>query len=190
MRRLVRIGSLDGVALYVHWSTFAAAALALLLAPWRPGLTLVFLLSLLGMMLLHEWGHVAVARQRRCVPHAIELYPLFGVTRYSRPWSRWDDALIAWGGVAAQCAVAVPLVFAASRQGFGGPELLNAAVAVFGHFSLVVAAFNLLPVKPLDGARAWQVVPVLWRAVAAGRSADPGHDRRRLPRKPGWPTSE
>ena len=39
MRRLIRVGSLDGVALYLHWGTFAAAALALLLAPWRPVMT-------------------------------------------------------------------------------------------------------------------------------------------------------
>jgi hypothetical protein len=36
-----------------------------------------------------------------------ELYPIHGCVRFRQPWSRYDDALIAWGGVAAQAVVAV-----------------------------------------------------------------------------------
>ncbi len=41
---------------------------------------------------------------------AIELYPIHGFVRFQAPWSGYDEALIAWGGGAAQEAVALPLV--------------------------------------------------------------------------------
>ena len=107
------------------------------------------------------------------------------------PWSRLDDAVIAWGGVLAQLVVAFPLVIATSRHGFEGPELVNAAVAILGHWSLVIAAFNLVPIEPLDGARAWRVLPVLYRGVVAGLGAAQRRRERKGPRRsPRWPASD
>jgi Zn-dependent protease len=40
-------------------------------------------------------------------------------------------------------------------------EPLNAALAILGGVSLVVAVFNLLAVPPLDGSTAWGIVPEL-----------------------------
>jgi Zn-dependent protease len=36
---------------------------------------------------------------------------------------------------------------------------VNAALFIFGQYSLVVAVFNLLPVRGLDGAMAWRIIP-------------------------------
>lgn len=191
MRRFVRAGKLDGVPLYLHWSTIVLPTAALFLAPTRLPLTVVVLLAYFAVLLLHEWGHVLAARRRRCAAHSIELYPILGITRYSMPWSRLDDAFIAWGGVLAQLVVALPLVLATSRHGFEGPELVNAAVAILGHLSLIIAAFNLVPLEPLDGARAWRVLPVLYRGVVAGLGAAPRRrERKRSPRAPRWPASD
>jgi hypothetical protein len=51
-----------------------------------------------------------VAQRKDCRVSAIELYPIYGCVHYTQPWSRHDDAVIAWGGVLAQGIVGIPLV--------------------------------------------------------------------------------
>jgi Zn-dependent protease len=38
-------------------------------------------------------------------------------------------------------------------------EALNAVLVIFGNYSLCAAAFNLLPIRPLDGSVAWGIIP-------------------------------
>jgi Zn-dependent protease len=71
-----------------------------------------------------------------------------------------DDCIIAWAGVVAQAIVAVPIIVVVSIFGNTRVEPLNAALAIWGFFSFGTAIFNLLPVPPLDGARAWRIVPL------------------------------
>src|SRR5438132_12248531 len=42
-------------------------------------------------------------------------------------------------------------------------EAINALLAFLGFYSLFVAAFNLIPIAPLDGATAWGLIPA-WLA--------------------------
>ena len=92
---------------------------------------------------------------------AIDLYPIHGRCHFDAPWSRFDHCVIAWGGVIAQAAIAVPLVLWVAVFGYSRFEPINAVLAILGGYSLVVAAFNLLPVSPLDGAIAWRIIPEL-----------------------------
>jgi membrane-associated protease RseP (regulator of RpoE activity) len=107
---------------------------------------------------------------------SIELYPIWGITRFSQPYSRFDHCVIAWGGVVAQAIVAVPLIAVAETLGYTRFQPLNAILAIFGFFSLGVALFNLIPAPPLDGAVAWGLLPALFKR-GAGRPAK---------REPGW----
>jgi Zn-dependent protease len=75
--------------------------------------------------------------------------------------SRFDHCLIAWGGVVAQAIVALPFVSWVVLFGYSRLEPVNAVLALLGFFSVGVAIFNLLPIPPLDGAIAWQIVPEL-----------------------------
>jgi Zn-dependent protease len=75
------------------------------------------------------------------------------------PWSKLDHCIIAWGGVIAQAVVALPIVVAVSLFGYSRFEPINAVVAILGFFSLGVALFNLLPIRPLDGSIAWGIIP-------------------------------
>jgi len=45
--------------------------------------------------------------------------------------------------------------------GFTRFDALNVTVGILGYYSLIVALFNLIPVRPLDGATAWHLVPEL-----------------------------
>lgn len=44
-----------------------------------------------------------------------------------------------------------------------GVPYVSTFIVFFGHFSLVTAVFNLTPIRGLDGAVAWRIVPILWR---------------------------
>ena len=77
--------------------------------------------------------------------------------------------LIAWGGVAAQLAVAVPILIVATvfdQQDFG---YAAPAIAFLGYVNALIALVNLAPAPGLDGHIAWRAVPLLWRRTAAGK---------------------
>jgi stage IV sporulation protein FB len=154
---------IDGVSVYVHWSVFAIGGFILLQAFHRPALSFVGLLSYFGVLLIHETGHMVAARSRGCEVERIEMYPIFGVTYFSAPWSRFDHQVIAWAGVAAQAIIAAPLILWVLVFGYTRFDAVNAALAILGFFSLGVAIFNLLPFRPLDGSIAWGLLPAVIR---------------------------
>lgn len=71
------------------------------------------------------------------------------------------DVLIAWGGVAAQLAVAIPILIVATvfdRQDFG---YAAPAIAILGYLNALIALVNLAPAPGLDGQLAWRGAPLL-----------------------------
>jgi Zn-dependent protease len=148
-----------GIDVYVHWTVFLIAGLILLGALQSPGVSLVGLASYFGVLLIHEYGHLVAARRKGYEPVCIELYPVFGLARFEAPQSRMDRAFIAWGGVLAQAVIAVPLVAWVLVFGYTKFEAVNAALVLLGSFSLGMAVFNLLPIPPLDGSKAWDIIP-------------------------------
>ncbi len=161
IERLTRVVQIRGVDTYVHWSVFVIAGFMLANVGSRPGLTLVGLFSYLSVILVHEVGHLVAAQRLGCRVHSIKLYPVFGTTCFEIPWTRLDHCVIAWSGVLAQAAVAIPLVAWVSVFGFTRLASVNAIFAILGYFSLGIAVFNLLPFRPLDGATAWGLLPAL-----------------------------
>lgn len=140
-----KIMRIRGVDVYFHWTVFLIALLILLNAGRKPWMTLTALLSFLGLLLLHEAGHMIAAQRLGTHVREIRLYPIFGLCFLDPPWSRFDHCVIAWGGVLAQAVVAIPIVLYTSFFGFTRFDALNAVIAIFGGYSLVVAVFNLLP---------------------------------------------
>lgn len=157
--RLTHVAQVRGVDVYVHWTVFLIVALLLLRPPRALSTTLVGLAAYLGLLILHEAGHVMMARYRGYQAFSIALYPICGLASIERPESRIDRALIAWGGVTAQSAIAIPLVAGVSVLGYTPFEAVNAAIVILGGYSLLVAVFNLLPIRPLDGSKAWDLIP-------------------------------
>jgi Zn-dependent protease len=101
------------------------------------------------------------------------IYPIFGLASFEAPDSRIDRALIAWGGVLAQAMVAVPLTVYIMIAGYTPYEPLNAVLAILGGYSLLVAAFNLLPIRPLDGSKAWDIIPAWFEQRRLRRNQPP-----------------
>jgi Zn-dependent protease len=156
-----KIGQIRGVDTYVHWTVIVVAAFILAGVIRRPGLSLLGLAAYFGVLLIHETGHLIAAQRKRCAVFSVELYPVFGVTRFETPWSRLDHCVIAWGGVLAQAVVAIPLLVWVAVFGYTRFEAVNMLFAILGFFSVGVALFNLLPIAPLDGATAWGIFPAL-----------------------------
>jgi Zn-dependent protease len=156
-----KIGQIRGVDIYVHWTVFLVAAIILAGVVRNPVLSLLGLAAYWGVLLIHETGHLIAAQRLGCPVFSIELYPIFGVTRFGTPWSRFDHCVIAWAGVLAQAAIAIPLVIWIAIFGYTRFEAVNMLFVILGFFSLAVAVFNLLPTPPLDGATAWGLFPAL-----------------------------
>ncbi len=178
LEKLTHVMKIKGVDVYVHWTVFLIAAFMILGALQRPVLTIVGLTCYLSVLLIHETGHLLVARRRRSEVFSIKLYPIFGVTSFESPWSRVDHCVIAWGGVLAQAVVAIPLVLWVEVFGFTPFQPLNAAFAILGFFSLAIALFNLLPIPPLDGAIAWGLFPALVERARLSKRKTPADWRR------------
>ncbi len=179
-QRFLQVMQIKGVDVYVHWSVLLTAGILLLGAVKQPVLTFVVLVAYLSVLLIHECGHLVAAHWRGCEVYSIELYPIYGITRFETPWSRFDHCLIAWGGVVAQAVVALPLITWVEIFGYTPFEALNAALALLGFFSAGVALLNLLPVPPLDGVTAWGLIPALVERVRT--RSHKGTSERRFPR--------
>lgn len=157
--RLTCVARIYDVDVYVHWSIFAIAIVILAGLTRKPASTLAGMAAYLSLLILHESGHLMMARRRGYQAFCMALYPIFGLAQFEAPDSRLDRALIAWGGVLAQWVVAIPLTLYIAIVGYTPFEPLNAVLAILGGYSLLVAAFNLLPIRPLDGSKAWDIIP-------------------------------
>jgi membrane-associated protease RseP (regulator of RpoE activity) len=176
LSKLFEVMEIKGVKVFAHWSVLLIGAVILLGALEAPLLASTVLAAYYGVILIHECGHMVAAQRKGCAVSSIELYPIWGITRFSEPYSRSDHCIIAWGGVVAQAIVGVPLVACAEIFGYTRFQPVNAILTILGFFSLSAAVFNLLPIRPLDGAIAWGLLPALFR-----RSP-----KRSTKREPSW----
>jgi hypothetical protein len=108
-----------------------------------------------------KWAtHLLVHRYRLGLIE-IALHGLGGHCAYASTGTRWQQAVVAWGGIWAQLVVLVLALVALLV--LGPPSTAFAAdlywVAIASN--LWIVGFNLLPVPPLDGARAWPLVPMI-----------------------------
>jgi len=155
-----RIFTLAGIAVYVHWSWFLVAVLAIQYRTreysamqWN----LLEYLSLFLLVLMHEFGHQLACRQVGGKTHDIVLWPLGGVAYVSPPqrpgaqlWSIAAGPLVN----VILLPVLFGLVWLNSRLGWADAHpdahvLLQTVLLI----NIALLIFNLLPVYPLDGGQ-------------------------------------
>ena len=152
-----------GAPVYLHISAVVVAALLGLSAVKSPAFGAIAIASYLSIILVHEVGHAFVANRLGLDVSNIQIGWLHGVCEYQDPGDEWQTILVAWGGVAAQVAVAaivlaIAAVIPGDDLGYFGP------VAIFlGFVNLIVAIINLAPSRELDGGVAWRIVPFVFR---------------------------
>jgi Zn-dependent protease len=171
----LRFFRLWGVQVYVHWSWFVVAYLAISMRS-RAYSSMVWnvaeYLGLFLIVLLHEFGHVLACRQVGGVANEIVLWPLGGVAM-GRPPPRPGAEL--WTIVAGPLVNVVlwPVLmlavwgFVGSGMGDRMPDLgrLLVMLLLINKWLLI---FNLLPIYPLDGGQILR--SLLWFQLGRARS--------------------
>lgn len=170
--RLVRILGTDVkvhftfllLLIYLYVSTRGAQGAEAALA------TIVFFLALFFCVLLHEFGHILMARRFGIRTPDVILLPIGGVARLERlPDEPKQEFLIALAGPAVTLLIALgiglwlrsvsePLVWPLLGQGVEETGLWQALF----YTNVALLAFNLIPAYPMDGGR-------VLRAVLAAR---------------------
>jgi len=173
MRGTVRLGTLAGIPLELHFSwaiVFALLAWSLatgyfpqtvpdlpVASYWSRGI--VAALLLFASILAHELGHALVARREGVLTQRIVLFAFGGVAELkNEPPSAGAEFRIAVAGPAV--SLVLLLMFWGVAATLGGA--LGAAVAAYlARLNGVVLVFNLVPAFPLDGGRILRAA--LWR---------------------------
>lgn len=160
-----RLGSVAGIALYVH-ATFFILIAWVALAHWTQGRDLlaaaeavVFILALFGCVVLHELGHALTARKYGIRTRDITLLPIGGMARLERmPEEPLQELRVAVAGPAVNVVIAAALFL--WLQATGGFEPVSRITLTQGPFlqrlmivNIILVVFNLLPAFPMDGGR-------------------------------------
>ncbi len=154
--------SLRDARVRLHWSV---ALGAVVFGGFRldPGAILGFV----ALVLLHELGHALMAWHYGHQVRSIEVTGLGGACSWSGNATPFEEAAIAWGGVLVQGALY------AGAWGWlrlaGPPESAFAwgLLSAFTGTNLWLIAINLMPIPPLDGAKAWTIFGA-WRERRTG----------------------
>lgn len=155
MRGWWTVGRWSGTRLRLHWTTPLGAIFFGGLS-WSPGFWVAFLV----VVLVHELGHAIVVRATGHHVESIEVHGVGGTCEWYGEPTRIQRAMIAWGGVWAQlplAALAFGLELALAPT---SPFVLQLFVGLT-KWNLIMAAFNLIPIAPFDGAEAWKLIPLL-----------------------------
>jgi Zn-dependent protease/CBS domain-containing protein len=176
-RDAVKVGSLAGIGVYVHW-TFGLLIGWVLLVHLSAGHSLgeafasvVFILTLFLCVVLHEFGHAFAARRYGIATRDITLLPIGGVARLERmPEKPAQELVVALAGPAVNFVIAALLLagLAATGAYAEGVALRPLAGSFWERLlavNLLLAVFNLLPAFPMDGGRVLRAV----LAVRLGR---------------------
>jgi len=185
MRSNIKLGTISGIEIGLHYSWFIIAALiAFSLAEhfrqvdpsWGPGqiwiAALVTAALFFATLLLHELAHSLVAQARGLKVRAITLFALGGVSQIQ------DDAIDAktefWVAIAGPIAsLIIGFGSLGIALGLGWQRSTEAQTAVtgvlvwLGYINIALAVFNMIPGFPLDGGRVLRAI--VW---AINKNAD------------------
>lgn len=143
------------------------ASTLLVLLTLRPySLSIAAWLTWIVMVALHELGHGWLVRREGGRVIELIVHGLGGECSYHGVETREGHERVAWGGVLAQSLLLVAALIARAARAPVDPAILHVAVWV----NLSSIAFNLLPIAPLDGARAWPLLGRWWRRWRARRA--------------------
>ena len=149
---MLRLGPLR-----LHWSILLGALLFCAAQP-RP----LLLLGYAAVLLAHVTGHALAVAGTHLAVSGVMVHGLGGELLGDGEVTPVRRSLIALSGVLAQLAL---LCAALAAQHLLPPDLSDAFVRRNG----ILLLLNLIPMRPLDGAQAWRIIPRLRAAARAGK---------------------
>ena len=146
--------------IHVSAGFFLLAALALIVSPWE------IAASVLLAAAMHECGHLLALKAFRVPVEGLRLTALGAVlyARGARRLSYARELTVTLAGCGVNLACGFLIALAARRLSWEGGFLFAGA-------HLLLAAFNLLPIPPLDGSRALTLLVSFFFGPAAGDAA-------------------
>jgi Zn-dependent protease len=156
----IRIGSFAGAPVLIEPTFLLLALYVVGSAVLRGGMSeiggaLVFVGVIFAAIIIHEFGHAAMAAALKIPSRRIVLTFFGGYVQFARqPKHGWQEIAVSAAGPGANLAsyalVASLLPLLAPTMAPDGIDFLN-ALNTFGVISLLLGLFNLLPGFPLDG---------------------------------------
>jgi Zn-dependent protease len=156
----IRLFRFAGIDLYLHWSWFFVALYEINQRAGRyTSLTWNVLeyLALFGIVLLHEFGHSLACRQVGGHADRIVLWPLGGVA-YVQPPQRPGATLWSIAAGPLVNVVLIPVLYLlgtlmrVSGASQAAPDAFR-LLQTIAFINVLLLAFNLLPIYPLDGGQ-------------------------------------
>lgn len=158
----LRLGSFAGAPIIVESTFLLLGAYVLGTSLLRGGVSalpesLVFVAIIFLVVLIHEFGHAAMAASLNVPSKRIVLTFFGGYVEFEHPPKEgWHEIAVSAAGPGANLACwalvasALPLLGETMTYNTVNSSLFN-ALGTFGFFSLLLGLFNLLPGFPLDG---------------------------------------
>ena len=138
--------------LRIHWTTpigfFLLSGMSFNPLVWA---------ALFGIMIVHELGHALLARRYGLRLVSIDITGVGGVCRLEGDPTLREAAIVAWGGVLAQAALAVVTLVVRGILSVVAFGLLDGMFDTLITSNLILIGINLLPIHPLDGKTAWRL---------------------------------
>lgn len=161
-----RIGKIAGIDIFVHFTFFILLGWIGISYYLKEGdlgqalYGLAFILTLFGIVVLHELGHALAARRYGIPTRDITLLPIGGVARLERMPERPEQELVvALAGPAVNVVLAM-ILFAVLILGHSIGSITDFFTIVSASFlgqmfavNVILAVFNMLPAFPMDGGR-------------------------------------
>ena len=154
-----------GAEVFVHWTALPCALIPIFPLANGPLEVTICAVFVLLLIFVHEIGHAFVAKKLGYQPTAIILKDVHGYCSYEylkNSTIEKDEAKIAWGGVMAQLIIAVPLILLSTITSLLSEKVMTPVVVIFGYYSALMVIINLLPIKTLDGSKAWKLLGIWW----------------------------
>ena len=111
--------------------------------------------AFLFIILVHELGHAALVRRYRLSVVSIDINGIGGVCRWAGHATPIQESVVAWGGVLAQAVLLVLIEVVGKFAAFRGDTIFGQVAPTLVFANVYLIALNLLPIPPLDGAKAW-----------------------------------
>jgi Zn-dependent protease len=178
----VRLFEFHGIDLHLHWTWFLLVGFLVYLNATtsqvfsNPTWHVVLILGLFLIVTLHEFGHALACRSVGGAAENIVLWPLGGIA-FVRPPDRpgavlWSIAAgplvnVALVPVTFGLALAVGVSGVPASLGDVGTDL-QTLLALLAGINVIILAFNMLPIYPLDGGQILQ--SILWLFLGKSKS--------------------